>query len=269
MRITSNNLAIEELPTPKKAFLSLEEELEVADRANTDANEVRAAIAQADRTLEVSDSMSDLADTVGRITEATPTEIELIDRVAEATVAGTDVDPERVAPAMESYLGKRIATEGFTEQSKKAFEAVMEFVKKIREKIISFYNQDVALPAQMKRVDDLIAAIKASEKKEVTLRAGSAGGLNALMINGKLDVSYRVLDAGLAGLQQDLMYVMTDHNSTVAMNGHAVSEAMRLFNPASPEASLANLARSLSQPPNALPKGSAPSVDEEDRKSVV
>lgn len=119
--------------------ISMEEEEMLADAAPQDAADAEAEIAAAERTLDVSEALEDLAAVSDGIEEATPTEAALIDTTAQMAVAGTDIQPEEIVPAMEGYVGRRIATEDLRDRAKTIWEAIKRMLKSIWEKIEGFF----------------------------------------------------------------------------------------------------------------------------------
>jgi len=213
MRTSSPRIALEAIKIKTRFTMSMEEEMLIADQANTDASEIREAVAESTRTLEVSDALNDLAETAGRITEATSTELELVERAAQVAVAGTDRDPSALVPAIEQYLGKPIAMEDFKETAKKMFEFIMGILKKIRDKIMSFFKSAVVIPAQIQRLEAVESKLKeaneeavvASSIKMLENRATKETPANkALAINGVVNLRPQAIFDGLVGLDEAL-----------------------------------------------------------------
>ena len=160
--------------------LSLEEEQVLMDEAATDAAEVDKDLGESERVIEVSDALEDLAVIADGIEEATPAEAALIETAGDMAVAGTDVQPEEVVPAMESYIGRRIATEGIRETARAIWESIQRWVKSIWEKIEKFFyklfgvipGMRKRIAALEKRVDEAVG--KKVEEKKVTISSGVA-----------------------------------------------------------------------------------------------
>ena len=78
--------------------LSLEDEEIIFDEARESGVQAEVELNEADRILEVSDALEDLAVITDQINEATPSEVALIQNSAQMAVAGTDIDPDEMIP---------------------------------------------------------------------------------------------------------------------------------------------------------------------------
>lgn len=149
-------------PTFRK--LSLEEEALILDQANQDTNAVDSGLTEAGRQLELSDALEDLAVVAANIRQASPTEIELIQTAGQMAVAGTDNEPELLLPAMESFgEGKSVAFEDFKEKALALWKNIQEFLKKVWDKIVSFYRVNVVAQHLVGKIDLLIKELSANQ----------------------------------------------------------------------------------------------------------
>lgn len=242
-------MVLESLPVKTRFQLTMEEEMLIADTANADAETVRRTLDQAERVLETSDALSDLADTASRIEVATPSEVELIDRVTQTAVAGTDVDSERIAPAMEQYVGGRIATESIAETAKKMLDIVLAFAKKIYERITSYYDQAVVIPGMIKRIDVIIAAINKSGNDIKGKVVGSEVSASYLQINGSTNLAPAALYKDLEALNTAFEYVAENYASVVVIRADEVHKAISSFSVEKAESSATYLAEKMKNLP--------------------
>lgn len=146
--------------------ISMEEEQVMMGEAAADAAEIATEITEAERVVEVSNALEDLAAVADQIEEASPAETALVEIAGDMAVAGTDIQPDEIVPVMESYRGGKIATEGLKERAVTMVKNIIEFVKSIWERIKKFfYNIFGAIPSMRKRVKSL------KEKAEATYNA--------------------------------------------------------------------------------------------------
>lgn len=248
MRTTSKfpTMVLESLVDTTRFNVSLEEELLITDNANADADTVRRTLDQAERTLETSDALSDLADTASRITEATPGEVELIDRVTQTAVAGTEVDSERIAPAMEQYIGKAIATESIAETARKMLDVVLAFAKKIYERIKGFYNQSVVIPAQIKRIDELLGRIRQNKDGAINKATAGENTATSLQVGGVVDLSPAGLMKNLSMLSDAFSYAAEPYAAALEARAGEIESAINAFKPESAAAVTDGLVKALS-----------------------
>lgn len=125
--------------------ISMEEEALMLDESDQAAAETAQDLSEAERVVEVSDALEDLAVVAGSKEELSPQEAALFEKAGDMAVAGTDLDPEEIVPAMESFknadgkiLGS-IVMESFREKAKSLWEAILRILKDIWNKIEAFF----------------------------------------------------------------------------------------------------------------------------------
>lgn len=171
--------------------ISNEEAEVMAGEANEIANEINSETAEAERMMDVADSLEDMAVVTDQIEEATPAETQLVQIAGDMATAGAeDVDTGEIVPATESLVGRRIASEAFVEKAKEIWENIKAWLKKIWEKVEKFFYKIFgeiprlrkAVEAAKKRAEDLMnkgASIKSDGK---TFELSS--GIGAITVNG-------------------------------------------------------------------------------------
>ena len=189
------NLSLESARFDSTPVLSLEEEQIMMSDAADLASEIGQELNECDRIIEVSDALEDLAVIADEIEQASPVEIALIEKAGDMAVAGTDIEAEEVVPSLESFRGKRIATEGLRDTAALIWKNIQEFLKAVWEKIEKFfYNIIGTIPTIRRRLEALAKKIEATESKsprgtvfEVNTTAGSMGSVvGRLSTGGKL-----------------------------------------------------------------------------------
>jgi len=240
--------------------VSLEEEAVMLDEAAGASAEAESDLKEADRIVEVSDALEDLAVIADGIEEASPTEIALIENAGDMAVAGTDVSPEEIVPAMESFKGKKIATETIRETARNIWESILRFLKQVWAKIEAFYhnmfgtipNLRRAIVALEKRIDDTIG--KKNEETKVKINTGIA----ALSVNGVPAKTAGELKSGLKDLQTAAEYTYGGYMDSISSLGDVIAKSISEFDPAKAEECAANMLTKLkSHSPPKIPGGSA------------
>lgn len=219
--------------------ISMEEEMVMLDEAAVDQADATQDLAEAERIIEVSDALEDLAVIADGIEEASPTETALIEAAGTMAVAGTDVAPEEIVPAMESYVGRRIATEGIRETARQIWDSIQKFLKNIWEKITNFFYKTFGtipglrkrIDAQLKRIDD--ASGKKAEESKITL----ATGITSITTDNVVAKNEANLAAGMKLLTEAGKYAFGAHQEAIAKQGETIAKAISDFDPAKAEES--------------------------------
>jgi hypothetical protein len=179
-KILFSNIATENMNSAvTTGLISLEEEQILLNEASDLGNAVSNDLAEVDRLAETSDVLDDLAVIADSIEKATPAETDLIDAVGSMAVTGTDIPSEEVVPAMESFVGKKIATESFSAKAKTIWENIQKFLKKIWDNITLFFKKMFAtLPNTKKRLAELQEKTKSlsgkNNESSITISAGTS-----------------------------------------------------------------------------------------------
>lgn len=178
--------------------LSIEEEEMLIAETPAEEVEIQAEIAEADHALEVSDALEDLAMVADSIDEASTTDIQLLE-TAVSVAAGPDVEVEEIVPAMESYVGRKISTEGLMETARAIWENIKKWVVKIWKKVKDFFYKIFGqipsmrrkVEAMKKRVEDYSGYKK--EENTVTISTG----VKFMSINGTAVKNISAFNDGL------------------------------------------------------------------------
>lgn len=134
------------------------EELEVMEEEGRELGaEILAENAEAERSVDIADSLEDIAVVADGVEEATPAETQLVQIAGDMATAGSDdVSAEDVVPATEHFVGRRIATEGLVEKAKEIWEAIKRWLKNIWKKVETFFYKIFgAVPRLRKQVEAL------------------------------------------------------------------------------------------------------------------
>lgn len=181
-----------------RPVIALEDEEVAQAEAQELAAEIPADLNDAERSIDVAESLDSVADIADNIESPQATDVALIQTAADLAVAGSDVPPEEVIPvageALESAIGHRIATESIRETALAIYERLKAFVKRIWEKIESFWHKYFGTLPRLKR------KIEAMQGKinSVTGRKLDSDGKSFELTSGlkALSVDYKVVKNG-------------------------------------------------------------------------
>lgn len=227
--------------------ISLEEEALIIADAGVDQAETATELAETDRIIEVSDALEDMAVVAGEIKEATPVEAALIETVGTMAVAGTDIAPEEVVPAMEAMTDLKPKLDQVRATAKRIWEQILKFLESIWAKIEAFfYKQFGTIPALQKRLNALLkkaqeAAKATSTVEKITLK----GGITALSVQGKAPSSEGELAQGLTVLTEAAKYVYGTYSDSLVKRGTAIAHAISDFKADNAELSASALKQAL------------------------
>jgi hypothetical protein len=121
------------------ALLSDEEFAEVENCAEAELADATSELAQIETADATAQGLEDLAVVADTIEEATPAETQLIEVAGDLAVAGTDVPSEDVIPAMESFIGGKINTQGLRDKARALWAEIKKWVIAFWGKIENFF----------------------------------------------------------------------------------------------------------------------------------
>ena len=227
--------------------ISMEEEALLIQESAGDLAEAEAEIEDAQELADTSDALEDLAMVADGIDEASENEVALVEAGVQLATAGSDLEVEDVAPALASYVGRRISTEGIKETARAIYDAIIRAVKKFWEKIKAFFRKTVGTLANLRRSAEKLRS-RAGEchgktAKEKQIEVG--GEINALSadykapktgaaIVGLIDSTHMLLDACLDG-----------QNAESAKVGEKLADALNDFDADDATAAKASLGKAV------------------------
>jgi len=243
--------------------LSLEEEELIAAELPAEEVTIQGEIKEAERMLEVSDALEDLAVIADNIPEASTTDVQLVE-TAVAVAAGPEVEVEEIVPALESYIGRKISTEGLVEAARNIWESIKAWLNKMWKQVKDFFYKIFGqipslrrkLDAMKKRVEDYAGYKK--EENNVTI----SSGVKYLSINGSAVKNISAFNTAL-GEWTTVAENIADVSSAVDSFSTAATDAINDFDVANPQATktadLLNATKAVTKPFS----GSKPSTVEE------
>lgn len=237
--------------------ISMEEEQVMLDEANADAVAADSELSEAERIIEITDALEDMAVIADGIEEATPTEIQLIETAGNMAVAGTDVSPEEIVPAMESFQGKKIATEGIREKAASIWKTIREHLERIWDFVENFFYKTFStIPRLRKTIADMESAIEdiVGKKAEEKLKMLP---IKALMINGAPVKDERDLSKAITALSNTAKWAFGDYVDSVVKRGETIAKVIGEFDPTKADEAPAKLREELKAlKPSTVPGGS-------------
>ncbi len=227
--------------------ISLEEEALNVAEAMGDAAEASQELAEADRVIEVSDALEDLAVVAGEIQEATPVETQLIETVGTMAVAGTDIAPEEVVPALEGVQDLKPHLEKIKATAKRIWEQILKFLESIWTKIEAFfYKQFGTIPRLRKTLEGLAKKADEAAKGEAGAATISvAGTVNALSVAGKQVQGEADIAANLGVMQEAANYVYGGYADAVSKRGEVIAKTIAEFKPEDAEKAALELKKAM------------------------
>lgn len=223
------------------------EEAEVMENeANEIAQDVQAETADAERALDVADSLEDMAVVTDDITEATPAETQLVQIAGDMAAAGdADTGGDEIVPATEAYIGKRIAAEGFREKAREIWANIKAWLKKIWTKIEKFFykifgsiprlrKQIKAMDSRVDKLDEEGASLK-DDGKTFNLTSGIGG----LIVDSSPIKKGSELKTALGNTTEAIVRVTNGTN--ISTLGNDIADKLRDFKAATSEEALESL----------------------------
>lgn len=259
----SNAILPEELPDIAGGeALSTEDLAIITSEASDDAEKVRKGVEQSQRMIQIADALDELADNTENIRRATRSEVDLIATSARMAVAGTNTPAEALIPAIESYLGGKVATEDYRETAKKLLKTVTEYVKKSWENLENFFKSNVMLPT-------ILTRILAIEKRASQMGAPKEGkdllrlriSANSLSCDGQLCAKGSQLKQALRSTKEAADYVFGTYPDNLTKRVELVLKAMNSLKPENPRAAIEQLAKDMKDAEiTRIPKAGTPVI---------
>lgn len=211
----------------------------MAVEADIEGAEITEDLTTANRAVEVSDGLEDIAaiaeQTIGE-NETTESEAALINAAANMAVAGTDDNAEELVPAVESR--QRVGVESIRQRAADIWRSIMEFIKKIWAKMESWIYKLFGnapklrrrVEAMRKRAED--AATRTMKEKTIKV----TGGLRSLTLNGKVVKTGSELLGGLRTAETVGKQVLVEMQARVKTFGDNLASAYEAFDAETPNA---------------------------------
>lgn len=177
---------------------SAEEEEQLVVETPVEEVEIQTELQDADRALEVSDALEDLALVAGSIDEASTTDVQMLE-TAVSVAAGPDVEVSEIVPALESYVGRKLSVEGLVETAKAIWENIKKWLLKIWARVKDFFYKIFGQIPKMRRdieaMKKRVEAAAGMKKEDGTVSVST--GIKYLSVDGKAVKSINDFNSGL------------------------------------------------------------------------
>lgn len=208
--------------TPEAAELAEAESVQ-------DANQLEASMQGAARMLEVADGLESMAIVAGEVKEATPTELALIQNSTQLAVAGTDVEPERLLPSLESWKGGAVAVEDLRENAKRIWDNIQAILKRLWEETIRYFQVSYVIPSHERTIAELEKLIRRKKNQVKANPQEIKVNYSALVFNGGVVKNAADLKQGLEYTLDMARYVFGTNPEQVADLGGDLAKAIKNF----------------------------------------
>lgn len=154
--------------------ISMEEEAIMIDEGSQAAAECDQDLKEAERIVEVSNALEDLAVVAGSKEDLTDDEARLMENAGDMAVAGTDIEPDEIVPSMESFrdpetkkISGKLAMENFREKAERLWQNIKRILKEIWEKITQFFYKIFGtIPRRRKALKSLRDKVEATHSMQ-------------------------------------------------------------------------------------------------------
>lgn len=211
--------------------ISCEEADVLADEAVVDLAEADGDLQTAERLVDVSDAMEDMAAIVDGVEEPSETERNLVQVAGDMAVAGTDAEPEDVmVPATESF--GRPGMESLATRAKQIWDKVLAMLKKIWEKIEGFFYKIFgAVPSKRRTLKSLRSAVEAAsnrtmDKDNKKFKVSSTKGLTVAGTAVKTGAAFK---SAVASSVEAVKWGMSTYAQSIVSSGNKLATAIEDF----------------------------------------
>lgn len=244
--------------------ISMEEEALMIDEADQSAQEVNQDLGDAERIVQVAESLEDLAVVAGSKEELSPHEAHLMEKAGDMAVAGTDVEPDEIVPAMESFKGAdgkisgKLAMENFKETASRLWENIKRILKEVWSKIEAFFYKIFGtIPSQRRKLKDLAARVSEANSK-TRENAKFTIATNRYMVTGSTAIKTgAAYDSALKEFVATSKWVYGTYVSGLKGDGEKIAKALEDFDVEKPNEATDQLASALGGGQAKVPGGKA------------
>jgi hypothetical protein len=218
--------------------MSLEEAALVLADCGEHASGIRRDLQESERLIQLSDALEELCLVAKDIKAATPAEARLLEIAGQLVVAGSEVEADRVVPAMEGFIGLSISTEGLESiilTAKRIWESIQAFVQRVWAKIRNFYHASVVSTKYGSMIEELKAEVaKAGESHPEKTTFNISGASSGLMIDITTPQGWDHLNEELKRFVGIDEAIFKGYASNVLDRGAEIVKAINEFDPKIP-----------------------------------
>jgi len=232
--------------------ISMEEEALMIDEADQSAQEVNQDLGDAERIVQVAESLEDLAVVAGSKEELSPHEAHLMEKAGDMAVAGTDVEPDEIVPAMESFKGAdgkisgKLAMENFKETANRLWENIKRILKEVWAKIESFFYKIFGtIPSQKRKLKALADRVGEANSKTRENAKFTIAANRYMATGGTVIKSGDAYQKALKEFVETGKWLYTSYVDSLKSTGDKIAKALDEFDAEKPAEATASLASAL------------------------
>lgn len=199
------------------------------------------------RIRDVSDALEDLAVLASQIDNASPTDSALFNVAGQMAAAGSDVEPSKIVPALESFSGPQVAMESIGSMASALFIKILKLLESVWQHFDAFWNSLMVIPdlnARITMLEDKITNLGQQRGKLTVLIPLTTTGLG---YNGKIIANYTELNEGLDNLKEAIEFVYGPYHKTMLSRAEAITSVINNFDAENPESSARQLLSKLKE----------------------
>lgn len=223
----------------QQAERSPEEDAQNASEATTELSEAVAASDDVDRFSDVADALEDAAvildsiapENVGPEHQALKTTLANMAIAGQSEMDATDVTGDTPGLSVESYVGRRLSTEGFKDAAKRIWETIKRWVKKIWAKIEGFFHKHFGrIPRMRKSLEQAEKQLQGAESKpREDKKIDLTSGLSQMVVANVKVNDFKIYGAALAALTDVVSDVFKGAAKTMSEGGDKLADAIGDF----------------------------------------
>ena len=228
----TETIALEGMPIDEVIALeeiSDEEAQLIAQSAIKYAMEAESILMETERITDIAISLEEALMISGTVQVATEAELAFLETIGNLATAGTNVDPERIVPSMESYIGTTISLEGLKETIGNIWEKIKVFIKKVWEALKNFYNENMReiprLKASLLAFQKKIAG-KTSMEKDSKETITITSGVEYLQVDGKALETEKEINDAFETLSENAKWVFGPYMESVIKRGEIAEQVI-------------------------------------------
>ena len=216
---------------PLRRKLSLEEEIVMVSQAGDDLRTIGKELEDICRQQDTADAMNDVIRVGGRVEQASPMDLFMVETSLRLATAGSSTDAYKITPSLESYVGKRMSLESFGSFISRIWEAIMAGLKKVWEAATSFFhNLFGSIPSMRRAIKTLKEDVQKLSADYRIARTGKVGGEGrSLVVNGRLPKTGRDLLSAVDVLSQHVEFYMGEFIRNAESVYRNVANEMKTF----------------------------------------
>lgn len=251
--------------------ISMEEEAIMLDESSQCAAEANQDLNEAERIVQVSDALEDLAVVAGSKEDLTDHEAQLMESAGDMAVAGTDVSPEEIVPAMEAFrdaatgkISGKLAMENFREKADRLWQNIKKILKEIWEKITAFFYKIFGtIPRRRKALKALEAKVESTNSMTRDQAKFTVGGSRFMFTSNTAVKTAGAYESALKEFVATADWVYGSYVTYLKSTAEDVAKALNDFDTAEPQKATEALAKTLTtgglsaKPPGYKAGGSA------------